>query len=71
LSTLKDWTRQLEEAVSPISQKYIAECKSFSNPPETVKEVLNSVLICLGEPIGWTSAKKWLSNYSHCSTQLK
>merc|ERR1712166_458984 len=37
---------------------YISEMKALTHPPAGVKLVMDAVMVYLGKPIGWASAKK-------------
>jgi dynein heavy chain len=45
-----------------LDKKYIAEIKSFANPPADVATVMSAVMIVLGKDPTWASVKKELAN---------
>lgn len=45
-----------------MDKKYIAEIKSFANPPADVATVMNAVMIVLNKEPTWASVKKELAN---------
>ncbi len=51
-----------QEALESLDKKYIAEIKSFANPPADVATVMSAVMIVLGKDPTWASVKKELAN---------
>ena len=51
-----------QEALESLDKKYIAEIKSFTNPPADVATVMSAVMIVLGKDPTWASVKKELAN---------
>jgi dynein heavy chain len=51
-----------QEALESLDKKYIAEIKSFTNPPPDVATVMSAVMIVLGKDPTWASVKKELAN---------
>lgn len=49
-------------AVETLDKKFIAEMKAMNKPPSGVDVVMDSVMVFLERPTGWTSVKKELND---------
>lgn len=54
--------------VANLDKKKIFEVKSYKTPPEPVEKVMSCVMIILGRPTDWTSAKKALGESDFLSS---
>mmetsp|Transcript_25558 Transcript_25558/g.31011 ORF Transcript_25558/g.31011 Transcript_25558/m.31011 type:complete len:150 (+) Transcript_25558:209-658(+) len=62
----KDWetcSSAAVETLSSLDQSSLREVKSFAAPPQPVKELFESVLVCLGESdVSWNNSRKQMGN---------
>lgn len=61
---------QSSAALQNLDMKDIAEMKSYSNPPEVVKDVTAAVMICFDAPTDWASFKKFANPPSMFASRL-
>lgn len=70
LAAAKPELAAAENAVRNLDKNSIVEIKNFTNPPGGVKNVMECVMVLLGEKIDWKNVKSVLQNVNEFMNQL-